>query len=455
MTFSISTGQASGCLTRALIDSAVALLLVLLPDLSTLPSAAAPPAAPSAERPPMKFGSQEEWRSFISHTPLPKTGCFKSSYPSTEWQEAPCIAAPPHKSHSARAFTPYIVGGDSNDFAAAVTGTISRATGSFPLVTGVSSEYTVNQQFANLWSLQLNAKPFNAATPCNAAPNPNCKGEQQFIFVNAGCPIQSSYTACIFIEYVLLEYSGPAYGNSNCPTGWVAAPGVVEVDCYMQGTVAAGFPLQNISNLGELVMTAEAGGIDTLMISTPSEMAAFGGNSLLGLQGNWQAAEFNVFGDVGGSEANFNPESTIVVRTEVDNGTSAAPSPLTVSYTGETNNLSLMPPACPISGATPGVTPAILFAESNAVGPKSPCACPVGTSWNQDQAACTCNQAGNVLVNGRCVISKCPAGAGLVFDAGGVSCRPIPKCPVDCRAGCIVDNMIPGSTRFICRQATR
>ncbi|MGH7295481.1 MAG: hypothetical protein ACRELB_11135, partial [Polyangiaceae bacterium] len=66
-----------------------------------------------------------------------------------------------------------------------------------------------------------------------------------------------------------------------------------------------------------------------------------GKDSVLLLHPAWTAAEFNVFGAGGGSTANFNAGSTIVVTTGIDDGTTnpAACSPQ--GFTGETNNLSL------------------------------------------------------------------------------------------------------------------
>ena len=32
-----------------------------------------------------------EWRESIATNPLPKKGCFESSYPNKQWREVPCI----------------------------------------------------------------------------------------------------------------------------------------------------------------------------------------------------------------------------------------------------------------------------------------------------------------------------------------------------------------------------
>jgi hypothetical protein len=56
------------------------------------------------------------------------------------------------------------------------------------------------------------------------------------------------------------------------------------------------------------------------------------------------------------------------VRTAVTSGTTSGPSILPDTFTGESNNLSLVN-ACPIGGANP----AILFTESNADGAIAMC----------------------------------------------------------------------------------
>src|SRR5208337_4286463 len=43
--------------------------------------------------------SPEAWRGAMLGTPLPKKGCFTSSYPSAEWQEVPCTS-PPHRRYT-------------------------------------------------------------------------------------------------------------------------------------------------------------------------------------------------------------------------------------------------------------------------------------------------------------------------------------------------------------------
>jgi hypothetical protein len=54
------------------------------------PEQAAPHAAAAA--PSEK--ELDDWQAKIVRVPAPKNGCFKASYPSTEWQEVPCAKAP-------------------------------------------------------------------------------------------------------------------------------------------------------------------------------------------------------------------------------------------------------------------------------------------------------------------------------------------------------------------------
>ena len=36
----------------------------------------------------------DAWRRSMERVPFPKKGCFKASYPGTEWREVTCTAAP-------------------------------------------------------------------------------------------------------------------------------------------------------------------------------------------------------------------------------------------------------------------------------------------------------------------------------------------------------------------------
>jgi len=104
---------------------------------------------------------------------------------------------------------------------------------------------------------------------------------------------------------------------------------------------------------------------DEIAVTAGTVFTGPGNDYFPDLGNQWQFAEFNVFGDGESDAANFNTGSTIVVRTSVGSGTALAPSCDQQSFTGESNNLTLVnltPPA-----AHTGI-PSLVFKESNAAG---------------------------------------------------------------------------------------
>jgi len=288
----------------------------------------------------------QAYHATMSQTPLPKKGCFKSTYPSTAWVEVPCGTPPNRPYPPASGRVPEIVG-NGNDFSAQANGgLISSATGSFDSVTGVSSESDGGTN--NRFSLQLNTNGNFSSPACAGAKVPSqCTGWQQFVYSNG-------YGG--FIQYWLLNYA------ATCPSGW----NTYGSDCWRNGSGLVSVPEQPITNLAQLRVTgnATAGGTDSIVISAPAGEGgsnAANEDSVLGLAKGWQAAEFNVFGDCCGTQANFNGGATIVVRTTVINGTTHAPTCTSNGYTGETNNLTLATPCSTVGGTSP----AIVFKESN------------------------------------------------------------------------------------------
>jgi VWD domain-containing protein len=316
--------------------------------LSALSSAAiaAPPAAKQSTVSKEERRKHEAWRKSMARVRLPKKGCFKTSYPNTEWREVPCAAAP-ERTYPPR---PLYTVGSAVDFSAVVAGHIASATGSFDAV-NVTSEN--NSGSPDTYSLQLNSEYF-VSPACAGAANPNvCKGWQQFIY--------STTFASAFIEYWLIDYAAP------CPAGW----NTVSVHC-VKNSAAIAVAAEPIANLIQLSLTgsASAGGSDTLMISTSGgDLSAMYQDDELSLAQGWKLAEFGIFGDGGGSDATFNTGATMAVRTTVDDGTTNAPTCELEGFTSETNNLNLAPPCCPYGGAFP----AVVFWLSNNPGATSSC----------------------------------------------------------------------------------
>jgi hypothetical protein len=94
------------------------------------------------------------------------------------------------------------------------------------------------------------------------------------------------------------------------------------------------------------------------------------GDNAVNAAAGWNIAEFCVVGNGGGGQANFNSGSTVVTRTEISFGGTAAPLCVAQGFTGETNNLSFGPTAP--SASAPG--PAVIATESSGGGAMSNCA---------------------------------------------------------------------------------
>jgi Bacterial Ig-like domain (group 3) len=308
------------------------------------------------------------WRKSMARVPLPKKGCFRASYPNTEWQEVPCVKAPS---------IPFQVGdGDAHDFSVPA-GSISSVTGSFMSVTGVTGftdETDTVSGTMSSYSLQLNTNQFLTPTACSGAKDPSmCRGAQQFIFAN-NLPIGESGNcvlggnSCVYVQYWLINWA------KTCPTGWYQYVN----DCYTNFEAASIPGALSITNLQSLVLQGQAtGGMDQVTLTCAptvssaactsllgSDMVSEGEESVLNLQGQWTDAEFNVFGNGNGSQARFNSPTTIVVQTAVDDGSTNQPVCKPESLTGETNSLSLVT-CCPYGGSGAQL-PSIEFMETSA-----------------------------------------------------------------------------------------
>jgi hypothetical protein len=328
-------------------------VLVVALLLLGLSQSTAPLTVRAAKQTPRIAKTHAAWRQALRELQVPATGCFKAHFPRVEWRQVSCVTRPTVPYDPRHGPTPFTVGGN-NDFAARVmTGSISAAEGSFDSVTGVTSETGqvggMGAQVANVYTLQLNTKPFTATSACMGSPNVNCQGWQQFVY--------SSGSQSIFIQYWLIQY------NAACPMGWItrilpSAPN--DIYCYRNGANTASFPRQPIANLSNLRLgaSANANGNDTVTISNGTAAAAASnpGNTL-SLATGWKDAEFMIGGDGRSSQAMFFPTqgSTIVVRTTVHNGTTNAPTCVVEGFTGETNNLNLVGTAAVGAGQAPGV----------------------------------------------------------------------------------------------------
>jgi hypothetical protein len=257
--------------------------------------------------------------------------------------------------------------GNGTDYAASVTGTISKTTGSFNDVSsGITETGQVNDtgsQIANTFTLQINSQFFSLSPACAAAANPaTCQAWEQFVYETDG--------NAVYMQYWLINY------GATCPSGWWSYGS----DCYTNspastysGSALTAADLANVTFAG----SAQSGGNDEVSLSVGSGAATMVSNpdSKVYLAGSWNVSEFNVFGDGGGGQANFSAGSTLEAKVAVHATDSQAPTCIEEGFTGETNNLSLTG----TSALGPQTSPTIAFAQTNGATTPQGCATAAGT----------------------------------------------------------------------------
>ena len=306
----------------------------------------------------------QAWHQDIAHLSTPASGCYSASYPALSWRSVTCATAPDLRfnpsagaaksaSSAESAYIPVGRGtktgpetvGEQWDHTAVVTGLLTGATGSFPTVSGVTSEE--GDGVANAYSLQLNSAPF--ASPKCSGHGSDCQGWEQFILSNPADGEASS----ILIQFWLLDYSGA------CPADWDSFDGDY---CYTDGPDEI-VPTQPIGNLSQLSLsgTVTAGSDTTVLDTATTSYTVVAPDSMLELSKEWNTVEFLLGGDGGGTQAVFNAGSTIIAQTATNNGTTNAPTCILDGFSGETNSLNLVAtPPFP-----PGAEPAIHSEQSN------------------------------------------------------------------------------------------
>lgn len=297
---------------------------------------------PPGNGPPGK-GNLRAWREKMIRTPLPYKGCFAAAYPETQWRRIRCVAAPSYPMPPrVRPLSPTV--GNGHDLSVeAPAGPVSRATGSFDSVGGVTAERSrianAGAPVADAYTLQLNTNVFKT-TVCPAS-RPVCRGWQQFVFENNDAAHR------LYIQYWLFGY------GAGCPHGgdWhrFAFGGSGAGYCWKNDSAgAAPVPAQPIANLARLSLTGVANAFgDNAYLSTGRRLYAVTGDDAVRAYAGWRIAEFNVFGDggngAGGSRAVFNDGATIVTRTRITYHGAAPPVCVATGFTAESNNLHLRP----------------------------------------------------------------------------------------------------------------
>jgi hypothetical protein len=288
--------------------------------------------------------ARRTWRAVIKNTPAPGEGCFRVSYPDVAWEPLDCKVAQPRVHHAPRRPTngePATVG-NGNDYVAQSQGLINTAIGSFS-ISGVTSETNVGVALfggggilgTNEYSLQINTNNNGQTNVCNG--HPYCRVWQQFMYAT---DYNQKGEGALFIQYWLLDW------NATCPHGWRES----DTDCFMNSKYLA-LPDLPVTDLDDVVLvgTAFTGSGDCIALeygNPPNEIWQFcTPTSVLDIYSVWNQAEFNVVGDMEGSQAQFNQGSQITVILGIDGinaGSPSAPACVAqIATTGETNNLTL------------------------------------------------------------------------------------------------------------------
>jgi hypothetical protein len=301
--------------------------------------------------------ARDNWRALIAHNTPSAAGCFRASYPDLVWEPVECKEVHPRVHPVRRPTTAAQVVGNGLDYVAKSAGLITETVGTFPEVTGVTSEKGVGvASFGgggilgpNEYSLQINSNPSGTTSAC--AGIAGCTVWQQFVYAT---DYETAGEATVFMQYWLLNW-----GASPCPSGFTTfAP-----DCYKNSSGVTA-PDMTITTLGSLSLSAAAAaaGNDTAVFNNGTTAYSISApDSVLDISAVWNESEFNIVGDAGGSEAVFNTGSSVTVNVALTDGSNAAPTCVAnAGSTGETNNLTLG--TCSTAG---GSSPSIQFDEGN------------------------------------------------------------------------------------------
>ncbi len=355
---------------------------------ATLLSVAALPAVVAAQATGTGADKPESqaraaWRDTMHTIAAPEGGCFHASYPSTQWAKVECVAPPGYRSALPNPRDREQTVGNGYDYVAQSPSghLISLAAGSFPTVSDVKSEEGTNVEFGgsesdgitgkNEYTLQVNTD-FAYTAACNGYKN--CQAWQQYV-ISTNTPVSLTSSELsgkteVFIEYWLIDY-GSKSGSNVCPSGFVDGGADSEgpgEDC-VQNTPAVvvydgQLPITDLASL-KLSGSAVASGTDKATATYGSDAyTATVADSYTDISSEWTQAEFNVFGNAGGSRADFNSGASLTAEISLTDGSTSAPTCVSPSSydgtTGETNNLTLG--SCTSTSAS---TPYIKFVESN------------------------------------------------------------------------------------------
>jgi hypothetical protein len=318
--------------------------------------AAALGAAQSTEQ---ESAAHAAWHNVMKRAPATEQGCFHAAYPSVAWEKVDCATGVTRvPRHIKPAASEAEVVGNGGDYVGSATGLITSAAGAF-VVSGVKSEKSVGVAAfggggilgSNEYSVQINTDDNKETSAC--AGHIGCTVWQQFIYAT---DYYGAGKAAVFMQYWLLDW-----GTSACPSGW----GKYGSDCYTNSPLAPApdIPITSLGQL-ELASSVQLNGFDTVTLYYGSDVVSMTWfDAMLDIASAWKQVEFNIVGDAGGSQAQFNRGSSLKAILSFTDGTSTKPACVANGgTTGETNNLNLG--ACTASVGFFGI-PLIEFTESN------------------------------------------------------------------------------------------
>jgi hypothetical protein len=214
------------------------------------PSALVSQSSPASGEP-----AHAQWREDILHKATPGEGCFQASFPAVRWEPAPCraVSARAHPLPRVTGLTGPQTVGNGNDYALVAPGAnlITQTVGSFPSVSGVTSESSVGvASFGgggilgpNEYSLQINTNSNSPTSACSGGA-PGCTVWQQFVY-NA--------SEGVSIQYWLLGYGA---SGASCPSGYEGKSNCVK---YSSSVSAPDVPITDLGNL-KLAAAVVSGG---------------------------------------------------------------------------------------------------------------------------------------------------------------------------------------------------
>ncbi|WP_266159897.1 hypothetical protein [Dyella silvatica] len=328
------------------------------------------------------------WHEKLRQMGPPAEGCFHASYPSVIWEKVTCgprptyrssrIARPVQTSPVARSANVGSVEsqiiGNGTDYTAQASGTIKSATGSFPTVTGVTSEKGVNVMFggqmsngtigSNQYTLQLNTDINPSSTACTKLGYSSCQVWEQFLY-STDAYTDGTHPMTWIQSWVYPSQSD--YDSYGCPTsaGWTDATDSSGPACVNNSNGYA-VPQLSIAKLASMKLAGavSANGSDTVTLTVGKDVYSNKvSDKTVYAALWWKGTEFTLVGNGGGSQASFNKGSSIKMNLAINDGSTKAPKclgPKGQGYTGETNNLTLG--ACTAAG---GTSPSISFTASN------------------------------------------------------------------------------------------